>query len=44
MTDGSMTDGSMTDGSMADMSGADDGGDVTAPAADGAVTDAPVEG
>ena len=44
MTDGSMTDGSMTDGGMADMSGADDGGDVTAPAADGAVTDAPVEG
>ena len=44
MTDGSMTDGSMTDGSMADMSGADNGGDVTAPAADGAVTDAPVEG
>ena len=39
-----MTDGSMTDGSMTDMSGADDGGDVTAPAADGAVTDAPVEG
>ena len=44
MTDGSMTDGSMADGSMADMSGADNGGDVTAPAADGAVTDAPVEG
>lgn len=44
MTDGSMTDGSMTDGGMADMSGADNGGDVTAPAADGAVTDAPVEG
>ena len=39
-----MTDGSMTDGGMADMSGADNGGDVTAPAADGAVTDAPVEG
>lgn len=39
-----MTDGSMTDGSMTDMSGADNGGDVTAPAADGAVTDAPVEG
>ena len=36
-------DGGM-DGGMADMSGADDGGDVTAPAADGAVTDAPVEG
>ena len=44
MTDGSMTDGSMTDGGMADMSGADNGGYVTAPAADGAVTDAPVEG
>ena len=49
MTDGSMTDGSyddggMADGGMADMSGADNGGDVTAPAADGAVTDAPVEG
>lgn len=44
VTDGSMTDGSMTDGGMADMSGADNGGDVTAPAADGAVTDAPVEG
>ena len=44
MTDGSMTDGGMTDGGMADMSGADNGGDVTAPAADGAVTDAPVEG
>ena len=44
MTDGGMTDGSMTDGGMADMSGADNGGDVTAPAADGAVTDAPVEG
>ena len=44
MTDGSMTDGSMTDGGMTDMSGADNGGDVTAPAADGAVTDAPVEG
>lgn len=39
-----VTDGSMTDGGMADMSGADNGGDVTAPAADGAVTDAPVEG
>lgn len=39
-----MTDGGMTDGGMADMSGADNGGDVTAPAADGAVTDAPVEG
>ena len=34
----------MTDGGMTDMSGADNGGDVTAPAADGAVTDAPVEG
>lgn len=34
----------VTDGGMADMSGADNGGDVTAPAADGAVTDAPVEG
>ena len=44
LTDGGMTDGSMTDGGMADMSGADNGGDVTAPAADGAVTDAPVEG
>lgn len=44
MTDGSMTDGSMTDGGMTDMPGADNGGDVTAPAADGAVTDAPVEG
>ncbi len=44
MTDGGMTDGGMTDGGMADMSGADNGGDVTAPAADGAVTDAPVEG
>lgn len=44
MTDGSMTDGSYDDGGMADMSGADNGGDVTAPAADGAVTDAPVEG
>ena len=44
MTDGGMADGGMADGGMADMSGADNGGDVTAPAADGAVTDAPVEG
>ena len=42
--DGGMTDGSYDDGGMADMSGMDDGGGVTAPAADGAVTDAPVEG
>ena len=39
-----MADGGMADGGMADISGADNGGDVTAPAADGAVTDAPVEG